>query len=240
MRAFYALLLIQIFGWVCVPDAFAQSLGTVNFEFDSDRLDEEGKAQVAAIAEELIGTPSLKPVVFIGYADAIGSRSYNQALGQRRAERVGQEFLELGVPATRVGNISSRGERDLLVKVVTRSRANRRVVVSMGDIIAACPSYRTVAVNSSMIGDAMQNDLQTNLSAAITNYQLLAGNGRNSSAFQMAGAARASCERAIGLHDTSIRKIEYAQKCFCDHARMVTALGGHVRGNRLETKGAGR
>ncbi len=205
--------------------AQAQSLGTVNFQLDSDQLEVDELEKIAEIAEKMNEYQTLKPTVVIGFTDATGASAYNQDLGYRRAQQVQNTLLAAGVPKSRIGSISSRGENELLISVATAQRANRRVTVELGDILAACPSYRKVALDASSVGEALQNDLTFNLNEAITNYQVLTSSGTNAAAYQMAGAARSDCEQAVGFKSDSIRKVEYAKKCFCSHARMQTALG---------------
>lgn len=205
--------------------AVAQEFGTVNFRFDSDQLDAEGRQQVADIAEKLNASTSYKPTVIVGYTDAVGTSSYNLSLGQRRAKTVADALIAAGVPVERLGPVSSRGKNDLLIRVVTAERANRRVTVGLGEILAACRTYRQVALNEQAIGDELQNDLAARLSEAVQNYTALKASGANGAAFQMAGAATEDCGQAVGYEGQSVRKIEYAKRCFCSTARMRTALG---------------
>lgn len=204
--------------------ASAQEFGTVNFAFDADQLDAEGRQQIAEIAAQLKETDSYKPTVVIGYTDAVGTSGYNQGLGQRRAKTVADALIAAGVPVDRIGTLASRGESELLIKVQTADRRNRRVTIGLGDILAACPSYRRVALSQGSVGDELQNDLTLRLSEAVETYNRLTANGSNSPAFQMAGAAREDCGQAVGYDGGSVRKIEYAKRCFCSSARMRTAL----------------
>ncbi|WP_170436752.1 OmpA family protein [Ruegeria arenilitoris] len=94
----------------------------MNFNFDSDQLDAEGRQQVAEIAERLKAINSYKPTVIVGYTDAVGSKGYNQGLGQRRANTVARALIAAGVPVDEIGSISSRGKSDLLIAVATADR----------------------------------------------------------------------------------------------------------------------
>ena len=208
-----------------VAIAQAQEFGTVNFQFDSDQLDTEGRQQIADIAERLKEANSYKPTVVVGYTDAVGTSAYNLDLGQRRAKTVADALIAAGVPVDRLGTLSSRGKNDLLVKVQTAERRNRRVTVQLGDILAACPSYRRVALSQNSVGEELQNDLTLRLSEAVENYSRMTTTGANGPAFQMAGAAREDCGQAVGYDGQSVRKVEYAKRCFCSSARMRTALG---------------
>ena len=200
-------------------------IGTVNFQFDSDQLDTQGQAQVAEIAERLKAVSSYKPTVVVGYTDAVGSSGYNQSLGQRRADTVARALAAAGVPVDRIGKTESRGKNDLLIKVASAERLNRRVTVQLGDILGACQSYRDVALSQSAVGEELQNDIRARLSEAVIYYDRFAANGANGPAFQMAGAAKQDCGQAVGYGNDSVRKLEYAKKCFCNSARLKTALG---------------
>ncbi|MGR3617724.1 MAG: OmpA family protein [Paracoccaceae bacterium] len=204
---------------------WAQSFGTVNFDFDSDQLDATALQKVAEIADALKSSDSYRPTVVVGYTDAVGGSGYNNDLGLRRANAVAAALRAEGVPVDRIGKTESRGKNELLVSVATPERQNRRVTVTLDDILAACRSYRDVNLSQSSIGDALQSDLETRVREAASHYQQLAGTGQNGPAYQMAGAARSDCEQAAGYKRDSIRKVEYAQKCFCSTARMQVALG---------------
>ncbi|WP_170527905.1 OmpA family protein [Ruegeria arenilitoris] len=196
----------------------------MNFNFDSDQLDAEGRQQVAEIAERLKAINSYKPTVVVGYTDAVGSTGYNQGLGQRRANTVARAFIEAGVPVDEIGSISSRGKSDLLIAVTTADPRNRRVTVGLAEILAACRSYRDVQLTEAAVGDELQNDLMQRVGEASARRTQLEGSRRNSPAFQMAGAAREDCGKAAGLATDSIRKVEYAKRGFCSYARLEAAL----------------
>ncbi len=205
--------------------AVAQTFGTVNFDFDSAELDATALAEVQEIAERLKATTSYKPSVVVGYTDAVGSNAYNDNLGLRRAQAVANALIAAGAPVDRVGTIESRGKRELLVAVATPERANRRVTVGLEDILAACRSYRDVALTSASVGAALQTDIEARLSNAVTVLAQLQSNGSNGAAYQMAGAAREDCGIAAGYIADADRKVEYAKRCFCNAARLDKALG---------------
>jgi peptidoglycan-associated lipoprotein len=75
------------------------------FDFDSYVIREEAKPLVEAHAKFLVGNPTMKMLIQ-GNADERGSREYNLALGQRRAEAVVRSLVILGVPANRLEAIS--------------------------------------------------------------------------------------------------------------------------------------
>ncbi|PRY25335.1 OmpA family protein [Aliiruegeria haliotis] len=203
----------------------AQTVGTINFDFDSATLDAEALAKVATIAEQLKTNPSYKPTVVVGHTDAVGSYGYNQSLGLRRAQAVANALVAAGAPVARVGTVESRGKNELLVAVSGPERRNRRVTVTLEDMLAACRSWRDIGLDASAVGEALQNDLNTRLGEAVSFYQQLASSGGNGPAFQMAGAAREDCGNAVGFDGGSVRKVEYAQRCMCSSARMRVAAG---------------
>lgn len=206
--------------------AGAQELGTVLFDFDSSRLDAQAQGQVDAVADALTVAPSYKPTIVVGYTDAVGSSGYNQGLGQRRAQSVADALVARGIPVSRIGTVSSRGEADLVIVVATAERRNRRVEVALDDMLAACRSYRSIDLNPAGFGDEFQVDLQSRLAEAVSYHDRFAADGANGPAFQMSGAAKYDCGVAASLGSGEGRKLEYGQKCFCNSARLRVALGG--------------
>lgn len=75
----------------------------VTFEFDSDRLSEQAKANLAEFAKAL-EDPRLSNVTFSieGHTDATGDETYNQRLSERRAEAVVNFLRELGADTSRL------------------------------------------------------------------------------------------------------------------------------------------
>lgn len=205
--------------------ASAQDVGTVNFRFDSDQLDAEGQQQVAQIAERLKSTQSYKPTVVIGYTDAVGSGGYNLDLGRRRAQTVANALIALGAPVDRIDHLETRGENELLVHVATPERANRRVTVTVDDMLAACRSYREIQLSRNAVGPSLEQDLRQKLLTAEQQYQSFAATGSNGPAYQMAGAAREDCGIAVGFDGGASRKLEYSKRCLCSYARLSVAMG---------------
>ncbi|HEX5660079.1 MAG TPA: OmpA family protein, partial [Polyangiales bacterium] len=77
-------------------------LAPVLFKFDSDTLEAIGVAMLHEVAHQLAQRPDIRLLEIQGYADARGSQAYNQALSQRRAERVRQWLIEHGVAPERL------------------------------------------------------------------------------------------------------------------------------------------
>jgi len=82
----------------------------VYFDFDSANLTPEAQRIVEAHAQYLASNPGMA-VVLEGHADERGTREYNLALGERRANSVSQIFQSLGVPADAIRTISYGEER---------------------------------------------------------------------------------------------------------------------------------
>lgn len=209
-----------------VPIAAFAEFGTVNFKFDFDQLDAEGQQQILEIAEQLKNYTGYEQTVIIGFTDAVGSLGYNADLGFRRATTVANALRAAGVPENRISSISSKGKTELLVQVATANRQNRRVTVTLSDILAACRSYRDINITKAGLNAELREDLLERLSEAKSSYEQFTASGANGPAFQMAGAAREDCGHAVGLDDGSVRKVEYAQRCVCSSVRLRTALGG--------------
>ena len=74
---------------------------TVYFGTDQFSLDEPSKATLAAQARWIIANPSVRASIE-GHADERGTREYNQALGERRANAARDYLVSQGVPTARL------------------------------------------------------------------------------------------------------------------------------------------
>ncbi|MCP8898228.1 peptidoglycan-associated lipoprotein Pal [Gilvimarinus xylanilyticus] len=92
-------------------DAMSDLETVIYFDFDQAVLQPEARTLLQAHAEQLIGTNT--QVRLEGHADERGSREYNMALGERRANAV-RDFLVLqGVNRSNLEVISYGEERPL-------------------------------------------------------------------------------------------------------------------------------
>ena len=83
----------------------AADVGTVfYFGFDSSALTDESRAQVDAHIAALLGNND--SVRLEGHTDERGTREYNLALGERRANAVRDYMVANGVPSYRIETIS--------------------------------------------------------------------------------------------------------------------------------------
>lgn len=91
---------------------FARSIQSDRIFFDTDRynIDSTDAAVLQSQAQWLMRYPAVQ-VVVEGHADERGTRDYNLALGERRANAAKQYLVTLGVPASRISTISYGKER---------------------------------------------------------------------------------------------------------------------------------
>ncbi len=82
----------------------------VFFAFDSSVLTSESQATLDRQSQWLKQYPSVN-VVIEGHADERGTREYNLALGERRADAARSYLVSTGVAASRVSTISYGKER---------------------------------------------------------------------------------------------------------------------------------
>ena len=87
---------------------------TVYFGTDKSDLDAASRATLAAQARWMLANPSVKGSIE-GHADERGTREYNLALGERRANSAKNFLIANGVPATRLTVISWGKERPAAV-----------------------------------------------------------------------------------------------------------------------------
>ncbi len=82
----------------------------VFFDFDKYDLKPEGRSTVEALAAWLNSFPAVT-LTLEGHADERGTREYNLALGERRANAVKDYLIALGINAGRLTTISYGEER---------------------------------------------------------------------------------------------------------------------------------
>ncbi len=101
----------------------------VYFEFDSSSIDGEYTAIVEAHAKHLSSNTNLS-VTLEGHADERGTREYNLALGERRAQAVARMMRALGVSGSRIKVVSYGEEKPLALEHNESAwRQNRRVEI---------------------------------------------------------------------------------------------------------------
>ncbi|HEU0310545.1 MAG TPA: peptidoglycan-associated lipoprotein Pal [Sphingomicrobium sp.] len=101
---------------------------TVYFGTDEYSLDAQSQATLAAQARWMMANPSVRASIE-GHADERGTREYNLALGERRANAAKEFLIAQGVPAGRLTTISWGKERPVAVGSNEEAWAqNRRAV----------------------------------------------------------------------------------------------------------------
>ncbi|MDE0588687.1 peptidoglycan-associated lipoprotein Pal [Halocynthiibacter sp. C4] len=100
----------------------------VLFEVDQSTLTEEGKATLAGQAVWLMNNGEYTAIIE-GHADEQGTREYNLALGERRANAAYQFLVSQGVASNRLQTVSFGKERPLeICSEESCYRKNRRAV----------------------------------------------------------------------------------------------------------------
>ena len=109
---------------------FRQNVGDrVYFDTDMSNIREDGRTTLARQAEWLKKYTNY-PILIEGKCDERGTREYNLALGERRANAVRQYLVAQGVPADRIKTISYGKERPEAVGSDEGSWARNRVAIT--------------------------------------------------------------------------------------------------------------
>jgi len=110
-------------------DDLAQNVGDrVFFAYDSSELTSESQSTLQRQAQWLQQYPNVN-IVVEGHCDERGTRAYNLALGERRAEAARSYLVSLGVPQNRLTTVSYGKERPAVLGSDESSWAqNRRSV----------------------------------------------------------------------------------------------------------------
>jgi peptidoglycan-associated lipoprotein len=82
----------------------------IYFDFDSSSVDDRNRETLEAHAAYLIANPDIK-LRLEGHCDERGTREYNLALGERRANAVGRMLTVFGVARDRMGIVSYGEEK---------------------------------------------------------------------------------------------------------------------------------
>ncbi len=111
-------------------DFVAQMMGqdTIYFDTDHYNIDATDQQALAAQAQWLMKYPA-KRVTIEGHADERGTREYNLALGERRANAAKNYLASLGVDPARITTVSYGKERPVALQSTEEAWArNRRAV----------------------------------------------------------------------------------------------------------------
>ena len=119
----------------------------VRFDFNKAVIKPEYRDLIEKLADATQSNKNIK-VSVVGHTDTSGSKSYNYALGGRRAEAVQKMLIQYGIPASQIVAVSA-GEEDLAVPTPdnTPNAANRRVrVVKETHYTTPAPAANPVAI----------------------------------------------------------------------------------------------
>ena len=111
-------------------DFVAQMMGQDTIYFDTDKynIDAADQAALAAQAQWLAKYPGKKATIE-GHCDERGTREYNLALGERRANAAKNYLVSLGIDASRISTISQGKEHPIALGSDEASWSkNRRAV----------------------------------------------------------------------------------------------------------------
>ena len=117
----------------------AEVPSTINFAFNSARLDEQSRAILRQQALWIRQFPEVRFRVY-GHTDLVGSDAYNQRLGKRRADTAVSYLVGQGISRSRLEAVASFGEMRPVVQTSGRSRANRRTVTEVTGFVAGHPT----------------------------------------------------------------------------------------------------
>lgn len=123
-----------------LANRFAEEVdSTVNFAFDSARLDARAQSVLREQAQFIRQFPELRFRVY-GHTDLVGPDAYNKSLGLRRAQAVVQYLTSQGIGRDRLEAVVSYGETQPLIVTQGRERRNRRTVTEVSGFYERHPS----------------------------------------------------------------------------------------------------
>jgi peptidoglycan-associated lipoprotein len=110
-------------------DLAATAGDRVFFAYDQSTISSEGQGILQRQSEWLKRYPQVS-VTIEGHCDERGTREYNLALGERRAQAVKNVLVALGIPSARVKTISYGKERPIVVGSDEAGYAQNRVGIT--------------------------------------------------------------------------------------------------------------
>lgn len=109
------------------------AFNVLHYDEDSYELNEQSMNKLAQIAEFVRYSPDIDLVLMATYTDSKGSKVVNQRVAEKRAKKLEDYFMALGLPKDRI-KVHAYGERRPIAdnnNPIGRSK-NRRVVISLG------------------------------------------------------------------------------------------------------------
>ncbi len=125
---------------------------TTYFAFDSDRLDDDARAVVAE-AVAAAKAANLNKVVISGHSDSAGTADYNRRLSEARVTTVAAEFVDSGLPLSKIELRVFGEERPLVITPDGQSAAmNRRAEIRLVKTIATATPADSDAASDAAAG----------------------------------------------------------------------------------------
>lgn len=112
----------------------AETQDTVTFAFNKSNLDRTARKALNGQAAWLRANPRVRMTI-IGHTDLVGTESYNDRLGLRRAKAVLNYLVRRGVSRSRLDAVASLGESEPVVETENRERRNRRAVTTVAGFV---------------------------------------------------------------------------------------------------------
>ena len=110
-------------------DLEASAGDRVFFAFDRSDISAEAREILTRQADWLRRYPNVS-VTIEGHCDERGTREYNLALGERRAQAVKNVLVASGIPTSRISTISYGKERPIVVGSNEEAWAQNRVAIT--------------------------------------------------------------------------------------------------------------
>lgn len=117
----------------------AEVPSTINFAFDSARLDDTARAALRQQANWIRQFPEVRFRVY-GHTDLVGSDAYNRGLGQRRANAAVNFLVSQGISRSRLEAVASFGETQPLIVTEAPEMRNRRTVTDVSGFVQNHPT----------------------------------------------------------------------------------------------------
>ncbi len=106
------------------------SVSMVNFAFNSDKLQSSDIAKLDSQVKYLQENPHVS-IVIEGHTDFLGTKEYNLALGERRANSVKRHLVSKGIEASRIQVVSFGKSKPIDPALTDDARAQNRRAVSI-------------------------------------------------------------------------------------------------------------
>ena len=117
----------------CATQGEIRTRRDVLFGFDRETLDAEAVETLSHLTDDVL-EQGVASALVTGHTDTVGEAEFNQGLSERRALTVRRDLISRGVAPETI-MIVGVGQQGLAVETPdeTRARANRRVVIELGE-----------------------------------------------------------------------------------------------------------